>query len=139
MSDDARIETARYIIEAGLDVKAERIVALDMRELTSFADTFIILSGRSDRQVKAIADSIIRDSKSRGEIPLGVEGLDEGHWVLIDLTDVIVHVFSPTSREEYNIERLWNDAPRLDLGIAGVNEDLQALESEKNAAGETLH
>ncbi len=89
-----------------------------MRELTAYADTFIILSGRSDRQVRSIAESIVHELKSNGEPPLGVEGLDDGHWVLIDCNDAIVHVFDPETREQYDLERLWRDAPRLDLGLS---------------------
>jgi len=109
---------AKRIVEAALDRKAELPVVLDMRELTAYADTFIILSGRSDRQVRSIAESIVHELKSNGEPPLGVEGLDDGHWVLIDCNDAIVHVFDPETREQYDLERLWRDAPRLDLGLS---------------------
>ena len=109
---------AKRIVEAALDRKAELPVVLDMRELTAYADTFIILSGRSDRQVRSIAESIVHELKSSGEPPLGVEGLDDGHWVLIDCNDAIVHVFDPETREQYDLERLWRDAPRLDLDLS---------------------
>ncbi len=119
---------ARWIVEAALERKAERPVALDMRMLTSYADSFIILTGRSDRQVRSIADAIVGALKSQGQPPLGVEGLDDGNWVLIDCNDAIVHVFDPETREQYDLERLWQDAKRIDLGIEGVEPNPAPLE-----------
>jgi len=113
---------ATLIVEAALERKAEDPVVLDVRKLTAYADTFIILSGRSDRQVRSIADAIVQAIKQTGEQPLGVEGLSEGNWVLIDCNDAIVHVFDPETRERYDLERLWRDAPRLPLSIAGVGK-----------------
>jgi ribosome-associated protein len=109
------VEKARRIVEAALDLKAEDVVVLDMRTLSSFADTFVIASGRSDRHVKSIADSIVAALQQSGEPALGVEGQDEGHWVLIDANDAIVHVFDPETREAFDLERLWSDAPVLDV------------------------
>ncbi|HEB91810.1 MAG TPA: ribosome silencing factor [Deltaproteobacteria bacterium] len=114
---------ATRIVEAALERKAERPVVMDMRKLTAYADTFIILSGRSDRQVRSIADAVVRTLKENDEQPLGIEGLDDGNWVLIDCNDAIVHVFDDDTRERYDLERLWRDAPRLDLGIEGVDPD----------------
>ncbi|MBS1105837.1 MAG: Iojap protein [Deltaproteobacteria bacterium] len=102
-------------MEAARDVKAEDVTALDVRELSSFADVFVVATGRSDRQVRAIADSIEKTMKQAGAVPLGIEGYAEGRWVLIDLDDVIVHVFVPEARAHYDIERLWSDAHRIDL------------------------
>ncbi len=121
MSESDPKNKALRIVEAALDLKAERPVVLDMRKLTAYADTFIVLSGRSDRQVRSIADAIVSALKSDGDQPLGVEGLDDGNWVLIDCNDAIVHVFDPETREQYDLERLWRDAPRMDLGIEGVD------------------
>jgi ribosome-associated protein len=98
-------------VDAALDVKAEDVVVLDVREQSSFADAFVVATGRSDRQVRAIADSIEQAAKQAGAPPLGVEGHAEGRWVLIDLDDVIAHVFTPETREHYDIERLWHHAP----------------------------
>ena len=109
------MEKTRLIVEAALDVKAEDVVALDVRELSSFADVFVVATGRSDRQLRAIADSIEKAMKQAGIVPLGTEGYAEGKWVLIDLDDVIVHVFVPEAREHYDIERLWSDAERMAL------------------------
>jgi ribosome-associated protein len=112
-------DKTRWIVDAALDVKAEDVVALDVAELSSFADVFVICTGRSDRQVRAIADAIEKAARQAGEAPLGIEGHAEGRWVLIDLDDVIVHVFTPETREHYDIERLWSDAPRLAVAAAG--------------------
>jgi ribosome-associated protein len=125
-AEDPRAK-ARLIVEAALDRKAERPVALDMRRLTSYADTFVILTGRSDRQVRSIAEAVLDALKAAGEPPLGVEGLDDGNWVLIDCNDAIVHVFDPDTREKYDLERLWRDADRIDLGIEGVDPSPEPL------------
>lgn len=99
------------VIEAATDKKAEEIVVLNVSEVTSIADLFIICSGRSERQVQSIADGIVERSKERGRQPLGVEGYGSGRWVLIDLGDVVVHAFVPEERALYRLERLWGDAP----------------------------
>lgn len=130
MSEIDPKQKARWIVEAALEMKAERPVVLDMRTLTSYADTFVILTGRSDRQVRSIADSIVETLKSNREQPLGVEGLDDGNWVLIDCNDAIVHVFDPETRERYDLERLWRDAPRVDLEIEGVEANPAPLDDE---------
>ena len=114
-TDEERIARATLVAKAAFEMKAERLVALDVRALTSYADTFVMMTGGSDRHVRAIADSIIEAVKARGEKPLGVEGLDEGRWVLIDLGDVIAHVFQSDVRDEYDLERLWSDAPPLEI------------------------
>jgi len=126
-------QKARWIVEAALEVKAERPIALDMRTLTSYADSFIVLTGRSDRQVRSISESIVQTLKQQGEPPLGVEGLDDGNWVLIDCNDAIVHIFDPETREQYDLERLWRDAPRLDLGIEGVPAEPEAASAQDEA------
>jgi ribosome-associated protein len=113
------LEKARFIVDAALELKAERPVVLDVREVSSFANAFVVLEGRSDRQVRAIAAAVVHALKQRGDAPLGVEGTEEGRWVLIDANDVICHVFDPETRELYALERLWSDAPSLDLPAAG--------------------
>ncbi len=122
---------ATWIVEAALERKAERPVVMDMRKLTAYADTFIILSGRSDRQVRSIAEAVIRTLKDNDEQPLGIEGLDDGNWVLIDCNDAIVHVFDEETRERYDLERLWRDAPRLDLEIEGLEPDPAGLDARE--------
>jgi ribosome-associated protein len=110
-------EKAQVVAEASLERAAEDLVALDVRKAVSFADVFVICTGRSDRQVRAIADAIEEAVVKRGERPLGIEGYEEGRWVLMDLADVIVHVFQHELRRHYDLERLWSDAPKLDLQI----------------------
>lgn len=106
-------EVGRYV-KAVLGMKAFNVVVLDVRELASFADTFIICSGRSHRQVSAIAEFVNKDLKTRGIKPLGIEGLREGHWVLMDYGDMIVHVFYEPVRIFYDLEGLWSDARRIE-------------------------
>jgi ribosome-associated protein len=106
---------ARRLAEVVLDRKAEDVVALDVRAITSFADTFVLATGTSDRHVRSVADAVVEAAKAAGEKPLGVEGYDDGRWVLIDLGDVVVHLFRREVREYYDLDRLWADAPRIDV------------------------
>ena len=118
---------AARILEAALERNAQQPVVLDVHGVTSFADVFVLLSGRSDRQVRAIADAIALRMREEGDEPLGIEGMEDGRWVLIDCNDVIVHVFEPEMRDVYALERLWSDAPSVDLRSLGF--DAAALEA----------
>jgi ribosome-associated protein len=100
------------------DRKALDVVVIDMRDASSITDYFLICSGGSERQVRAIADAIDEELGPLGLAPLGVEGYREGHWILMDYGDVITHVFSQETREYYDLERLWANAPRIDLSGA---------------------
>jgi ribosome-associated protein len=111
------IDKAKLIVETALELNAQDPVVLEIRELTSIADAFVLLSGRSDRQVRAIAGQIEKKLKEVGSPPLGIEGLRQGRWVLLDCSEVVVHVFEPEVRELYALERLWSDAPVLDLEL----------------------
>jgi ribosome-associated protein len=104
------------------DKKAMDVVVLDMRDATSITDYFLICSGVSERQVQAIADAIDEQLGQSGIVSLGVEGYREGRWILMDYGDVIVHVFSRETRDFYDLERLWANAPKHELGgeTAGV-------------------
>jgi ribosome-associated protein len=93
--------------------KALNVVALDVAEMTSYADVFIFCSGRSNRQVIAIAENIKTDLKKHKIKPLNVEGTKDGHWVLLDYGHVIIHVFYEPVREFYDLEGLWVDAKRI--------------------------
>ena len=95
--------------------KAEGIVVLDVQPFSSVADQFLICSGASDRQVRAIADAIEEELTQNGEKPLAMEGYHKGTWVLIDCADVIVHVFDDETRRFYNLERLWHRAARVEV------------------------
>ena len=112
MSKDAIPPLDLYIIAASAK-KALNLVALDVAELTSIADVFIICSGRSNRQVNAIANSIVVNLKKHKIKPLSVEGTAEGHWVLLDYGHVIIHVFYEPVREFFDLEGLWVDAKRI--------------------------
>jgi ribosome-associated protein len=101
-------------INAVMGKKAIDLVVLDVRGLTSFSDIFIICSGRSNRQVSAIAEHIQVDLKKHAIKPLSVEGKKEGHWVLLDYGHVIIHVFYGPVRTFYDLEGLWIDAKRIE-------------------------
>ena len=100
-------ELLQLAIDALNELKATDVVELDVRAMTDIADFMIIASGRSSRQVIAIAEHLALEAKHQGHAPLGVEGLREGSWVLVDLCDVIVHVMQPETREFYQLEKLW--------------------------------
>jgi len=100
-------------IKAILGRKALNVVALDVAEMTSYADIFIFCSGRSNRQVIAIAEHIKTDLKKHKIKPINVEGTKDGHWVLMDYGHVIIHVFYEPVREFYDLEGLWVDAKRV--------------------------
>ncbi len=119
-------ERVLLCVNASLKKKAKDLVILNVKTLTSFTDYFIICSGTSDRQVQAIASSIQETLKEYGIIPLGMEGEKLGKWVLMDYDDVIIHIFYEPVREFYEIERLWSDAPRMDIG--GDITELSALD-----------
>jgi ribosome-associated protein len=94
------------------DRKALEIVQLDLRGIIGYTDYFVICSGRTDRQTKAIHDAIHQGMKSEhGLLPRRVEGLTQGRWILMDYLDVVVHVFTPDTREYYRLEQLWGEAP----------------------------
>ena len=97
--------------ELALDRKAQDVTLLDLRNLSTATDFFLIATGRSDTHVSAIADHVIDELKKEGVRPVGVEGLRGGRWVLVDYVDFVVHVFHPAAREFYQLERLWGDAP----------------------------
>ena len=89
------------------DMKALDIVVLDVQEKTSITDYFIIASGTSDRHVKSTAEAVAFRAKQAGEPPIGIEGLQEGDWALVDLNGVVVHVMQPKVRDFYQLEKLW--------------------------------
>jgi ribosome-associated protein len=105
-------EMAAAAAEYASDRKALDIVQLDLRGIIGYTDYFLICSGRSDRQTKAIHDAIHQGLKSEhGLLPRRVEGLTQGRWILMDYLDVVVHVFTPETREYYRLEQLWGEAP----------------------------
>lgn len=119
MLTDSR-EKSLLCVKAAVEKKAEELVLLDMRGTSSFTDYFFICSGRSDRQVQAIAQGIEEALQKEGVRPLGLEGVSAGRWILMDYEDVVVHIFLEPVRRFYDLEGLWIDAPRIDLE-KGVN------------------
>jgi ribosome-associated protein len=109
-------EIALAITEFASDRKALDIVQLDLRGIISYTDYFVICTGRSDRQAKAIHDGIHFGMKEEhGLLPSRVEGVTQAQWILMDYGDVVVHVFTPEMREYYRLEQLWGEAPALEL------------------------
>ena len=108
-------ELLQLTVEAADDKRADDIVALDVTEVSLMADYFVILSADSKRQGQAIADNIVDFVRKAGSDVKSVEGRTAGEWVLIDAGDVIVHVFQKDARAHYNLEKLWSDAPIVDV------------------------
>ena len=109
---------ARVIAEYAADKKAIDIAELDLRGVLGYTDYFVVCSGNTDRQTKAIHDGIHQGlKKDHGMLPRRVEGLGEARWILMDYLDCVVHVFTPDTRDYYRLEQLWGDVPRLDLDL----------------------
>jgi len=104
------LELARRIVELAEDKKAADIVLLDLADLTTLADYFVICSGGSERQLDAIADGIISTLRDERIRPIGREGVAASHWILVDFGSVIVHIFTPPEREYYGLEKHWSQA-----------------------------
>jgi ribosome-associated protein len=110
-------DLAREIVEYAADRKAIDIVQLDLRTMIGYTDYFVICSGRTERQTKAIHDGIYEGLKSaHRRLPQRVEGLPGARWILMDYLDVVVHVFVPDIREYYRLEQLWGEAPAHAVG-----------------------
>lgn len=106
------LELARKIAALVADKKALDVVILDVRGMTSYADYFVVASGESERQVSAMAENVETKLKEDGTRPVGTEGYDTGHWVLLDYGEVVAHLFFTEVRSFYDLEGLWADAPR---------------------------
>ena len=118
-------DLANEIAKFAIDKKAENVISINVKELTSFTDQFVICSADTDIQVKAIADSIRRSTNHK---PVRIEGYEQLNWVLLDYIDVIVHVFKTTDRNYYNIEKLWADAPKIEYN----DEDFISIKSNSD-------
>lgn len=112
--------STRELLEIGIKAaeskRARKVVALDLRALSSVTDYFVICSGSSDTNVRAIADAVQEALREAGLRPFGVEGYREGTWVLLDYVDFVFHIFHVEKRLAYSLEDLWKDAPRLPAG-----------------------
>lgn len=116
-NQETNLQKALLAAEAALDKKALEPALLDLSEEDSYTDYLLIVSARSDRQVRAIADSVVEVMAAHGYQPLGVEGRREGRWALVDFGDVIVHVFYHPQREFYDLEGMWVDAKHVPLQV----------------------
>ncbi|MCG1022303.1 MULTISPECIES: ribosome silencing factor [Sutcliffiella] len=110
-------ELLQLAAKAADDKRAEELVALNMQGISLVSDYFLICHGNSDKQVQAIARAIKETADENGQHVKRMEGFDEARWVLVDLGDVVAHVFHKDERGYYNLERLWGDAPREDIQI----------------------
>ena len=110
---------SRLCLNAALEKKALNPVLLELKGMTSFTDYFLLCSGKSDRQVQAIAQGIEETLKKKGIRLLGQEGIAGGRWILMDFEDVIVHIFLEPVRNFYDLEGLWSDAPRIHFEEGG--------------------
>ncbi|KMJ60200.1 ribosomal silencing factor RsfS [Bacillus sp. LL01] len=110
-------ELLQLAAKAADDKRAEELVALNMQGISLVSDYFLICHGNSDKQVQAIARAIKEVAEKSGQNVRRMEGFDEARWVLVDLGDVVAHVFHKDERGYYNLERLWGDAPREDVQI----------------------
>lgn len=105
-------ELALALAEVLHDRQAEDIVLLDVEQLVGYTSYFLVASGRNERQVRALADTLERAGRNSGIRPIGREGVEKGHWALIDYGDVVVHLFRNDERNFYDLESLWGEAPR---------------------------
>lgn len=110
-------ELAKTLCQAAVDSKAEKLVVLDVRGLTYFTDYFVIMSGRSTRHVQGLASALEKEMNRKRLKNTNSEGFEDGQWILLDFDDVIVHVFYDETRQFYDLEGLWHDAPRIDFDL----------------------
>ena len=103
------------VVDALDDIKAQDIVNLDVRKLTTVTDYMIVASGTSNRHVKSLIENVADKAREAGRKPIGMEGEEGGEWVLLDLQDALVHVMLPRVREFYNLEKLWSLSPTSEL------------------------
>jgi ribosome-associated protein len=129
MATDSKTKSL-LCLKAAIEKKAQDPVLLELKGVTSFTDYFLLCTGKSDRQVQAIAQAIEEALKKKGFRPLGQEGMREGKWILMDYVDVVVHIFLEPVRRFYDLEGLWIDAPRIDLK-KGVDIGERSIRSEK--------
>jgi len=117
---EASAELARRIATIVDDKKGEEIVCLDVRELVSYTDFFVIATARNERQTKSIHDEVYtRLKRDHDLLPARVEGETESRWILMDYLDCVLHIFVPEMRDRYRLDKLWGDAKRLPLGLEG--------------------
>jgi len=110
---------ARRLAQLADSKQADQIVILDMRELVSYTDFLVICTARNERQARAIVEEVrLRIKQDLGVLPGGIEGTGDAGWIVLDFLDCVLHVFTVEERERYQLEDLWREAPRLELGLA---------------------
>lgn len=109
-------KTQQWIQSALEDAKTQNIAVLDVRKISDFTDYMVIATGTSSRHVQSSADKVAETLRDHGVRPTGIEGKQLGDWVLIDFGDVVVHIMREQTRDFYNLEKLWSDAKRLEVG-----------------------
>ncbi len=117
------LDKALLSVNIILERKATDPVLFEVGRLTSITDYFLIASGRSSRQVQAIAQHLQRRMKEEGFIPFGIEGEGDGHWILLDYGDIVVHLFYQPVREFYDLEGLWFEAPRVEIDKSASKDE----------------
>jgi ribosome-associated protein len=129
---------AAAAVDAMLDKKAHDVAVMDMRDVSGVADVFVIGTGDSDLQIKAIADAVSEQIREQyAEKPWHTEGYEDRRWILLDYVDLVVHVFDREKRGFYDLERLWGDAPREDVDANGSSEGVALLKKiAENDSGE---
>jgi ribosome-associated protein len=126
------LQLSRLIADAAADKKARGIVRIDLRQKSSIADYFVICEGDTDRQVRAIIDSIVEAGKAKGMLPLRTAGYQEGSWVVLDYASVIVHVFLPGERSYYDLESLWKGPAKAAAAAAVANGSKKTAAKERD-------
>ena len=125
-TDEALDERVRAALHAASEKKAIDPVVLDLREIASFTDYFVIVSGANERQVQAISDEVYETLKKSGHAAARVEGYKTAEWILLDYGDFVVHVFEQKARKFYDLERLWRESKRIDVPAEfGSNSSLR--------------
>lgn len=117
-------------LHAASEKKAIEPVVLDLREIASFTDYFVIVSGQNERQVQAISDEIYEQLKKAGESAARVEGYKTAEWILLDFGDFVVHVFEQKARKFYDLERLWRESKRVELPAEFLDDNARSLRTE---------
>jgi ribosome-associated protein len=128
------LQLCRLIADAAAEKKARGVVRLDIRQRTSMADYFVICEGDTDRQVRAITDSITRACKALGVSPLRTAGYEDGSWVVLDYSTVIVHVFLPGERAYYDLESLWRGPTRKAVNGRRLKTPVKAAKPRRKIA-----
>src|SRR5262245_60445380 len=116
-SDEAQVRARQFAVDSARllsDDKCEDVIVLDLRSVSTVCDFFVIGTGTSDRQMKAVADHVEQLGRQRGERPFSTAGFDGSSWIVIDYVDVVIHLFDAEHRRFYELETLWGDAPRVE-------------------------